>query len=69
MFKLANITLNFHITRIQRNCIYGKKYTTDWTEDEFPHTDFSAGEGKTEATKFTCVTYLNDDMKGGELQV
>jgi|TARA_A100000172_G_scaffold36789_1_gene22396 hypothetical protein len=71
LFKLVNVNYNFHITGIQRNGVYGKRYSTDWTEDEFPHTDFSAGEGKyvDSTTKFTCVTYLNDDMEGGELQV
>ena len=43
-----------------------KKYTTDWTEDEFPHTDFINGKYIDSSIRFTCVT--NDDMKNYKLK-
>jgi len=73
LFTLVNtLHYQFDISGVQRNCVYGKKYSHEvWTEDEHPHTDFAAGEDRyvDSTTKFTCVTYLSDGMRGGGLVV
>ena len=71
LLRLVNtIHYKFDISGIQRDIVYGKRYSHEgWLEEE-PHVDFNSGGGYIDSTtKLTCITYLNDDFDGGELQV
>ena len=69
--KLSNtLVYNFDISGIQSSC--GKFYSVDtFIADDNYHTDFAAGDGKyvNSCTKLSCVIFLNDDFKGGGLQI
>ena len=70
LLRLVNtIHYKFDISGIQRDIVYGKRYSHEgWLEEE-PHVDFNSGGGYIDSTtKLTCITYLNDDFDGGELE-
>ena len=64
-----NLYYKFDVDGIQLQEV--KYYDEDtFKEDNELHSDFAAGPDRTDTnTKLTSVVFLNDDYKGGELQV